>query len=548
MSIPVGRKTEVKYRSASHGRSLLWSLLICPLLWLILGEAHAAVIRTTLVGDPATPGATFDVDILLEQNSSPVSQFDLRIDYDWSSVDLSQVAEIGNPWDQGPTSSPPVGTAPNGTGNNRYRYIAAADIGGMNGLSNLTLVRLTFQVATTPTFPYSILISDNDRGNDSLSDQTPSLIPHTFDNSATSGIVPPTPTPTGTNTRTPSITRTPTITYTRTGTRTPTATSTLTLTPSSSPTETASRTPTITPTQSPTPIIPTDTPTQTSTLSQTSTWSPTPTASRTVTWTPTATVTPIPRSDLSVSSKGVPDTVLVGGSVVFSVTVANQGPDLASNVMIAEVNPLGSIVESTSLDCGPDHIQTICAMNDLLDGEVKTVTFEVRVQEGTVGFLVNYVVVASDSIDPNPRNNSGISFVAALAPSPTPSLTYTIAPTASFTSIPPTETPTQTSTGSLTRTPTTTDSSTPTDSHTPLRTATSTPTYSFTKTLIPPWSRTPSPTTSETVTPTPSLSVTPTTSASESPTPLLGDLNRDGKIGPYDLLLLLNSWRQGESD
>lgn len=168
--------------------------------------------------------------------------------------------------------------------------------------------------------------------------------------------------------------------------------------------------------------------------------------------------------------------------------------------------------------------------------------------------------------------DSGSVLITIATPTPTPTATstptHTGTPTDTATPTPtPTDTPTNTATRTATRTPTptatntatatATDTPAPTATATPTRTATSTPAHTSTPTFTttPTDPPTPTPTPSATPTMAPAYTPTPTDTATAGPTatatealaPLLGDVNRDGRVDVEDIQLVTAHWRTSAS-
>jgi uncharacterized repeat protein (TIGR01451 family) len=147
------------------------------------------------------------------------------------------------------------------------------------------------------------------------------------------------------------------------------------------------------------------TPTPTGTLTST------PTATVTSTPTPTATVTPIP-ADLSLVKTDSPDPVATAGLLTYTITVTNNGPGAASDVVMNDPLPVGT----TSFNCvssqGPCSFPTV-GTNGLVTANIGTlaasgnvtVTITVTVTAAPASVLSNTAVVSSSTGDPDGTNN-----------------------------------------------------------------------------------------------------------------------------------------------
>ena len=148
------------------------------------------------------------------------------------------------------------------------------------------------------------------------------------------------------------------------------------------------------------------TPTPTGTLTNT------PTATVTSTPTPTATVTPVP-ADLALTKVDSPDPVSSGAVLTYTITVANNGPGAASDVVMNDTLPAGT----TSLNCvssqGPCSFPTV-GTNGLVTANIgtlassgsATVTITVTVTAAPASVLTNTATVSSSTGDPDGTNNA----------------------------------------------------------------------------------------------------------------------------------------------
>jgi len=126
----------------------------------------------------------------------------------------------------------------------------------------------------------------------------------------------------------------------------------------------------------------------------------------------TATVTTsLERSaDLSVTKSSSPDPVIAGESLTYTITITNDGPSDASNVVLTDTLPTELINPEYSLDGG---ITWSSWTGSVSLGTITDTTSEEIVLRGTVdssfsGTLNNSASVASDTPDPDTANNSAI--------------------------------------------------------------------------------------------------------------------------------------------
>ena len=127
-----------------------------------------------------------------------------------------------------------------------------------------------------------------------------------------------------------------------------------------------------------------------------------------------ATITVQNKSDLLVATQSSLTVVNFGGTLVYTVTVTNQGPFQASAVTLLDPLPAQSIFLSMN-SCGasctaPPLAQTgtiQCSFGNMASGASATVNFTVRISIPPVpASVTNTAVVSSPNFDPNPANNS----------------------------------------------------------------------------------------------------------------------------------------------
>jgi uncharacterized repeat protein (TIGR01451 family) len=127
-----------------------------------------------------------------------------------------------------------------------------------------------------------------------------------------------------------------------------------------------------------------------------------------------ATITVHNRSDLLVTTQSSLTVVNFGGTLIYTVTVTNQGPFQASAVSLVDPLPAQSIflsMNSGGASCtAPPLAQTgtvQCSFGNMASGASATVSFTVRISIPPVpGSVTNTAVVSSPNFDPNPANNS----------------------------------------------------------------------------------------------------------------------------------------------
>ncbi|HET8720030.1 MAG TPA: hypothetical protein VFM64_03435, partial [Candidatus Nitrosotenuis sp.] len=117
------------------------------------------------------------------------------------------------------------------------------------------------------------------------------------------------------------------------------------------------------------------------------------------------------QSDLSITKASSTDSVIPGqDSISYTITVANNGPSIADNVVITDNLPDGVTFETsgTSPECAynsGNHDVTCSLIDPLLVGEQNTLTINVAVNSDASGELVNTANIVSSSTDNNQANN-----------------------------------------------------------------------------------------------------------------------------------------------
>jgi len=128
-----------------------------------------------------------------------------------------------------------------------------------------------------------------------------------------------------------------------------------------------------------------------------------------------------PQADLVVTMIAVPLNVPVGGRIEYRIAVTNQGPNLASNVIVTDPLPDGLVFVTGNTTHG--HIftsqRTVLTNLGALDvGDSAVVNLVVAA--AVAGTFRNAVAVNSDTPDPNHDNNAAFYPASAGPPPPTP--------------------------------------------------------------------------------------------------------------------------------
>ncbi len=121
-----------------------------------------------------------------------------------------------------------------------------------------------------------------------------------------------------------------------------------------------------------------------------------------------------PDADLSVTNSDAPDPVSPGGTITYTQTLTNNGPDTAVNVTLTEVLPpsvgFTSITPPAGFTCGTTPAigasgTITCTAASLANGAGGTFTIVVDVLAAS-GSIGNTVTVDSDTFDPDTLDNS----------------------------------------------------------------------------------------------------------------------------------------------
>ncbi len=116
---------------------------------------------------------------------------------------------------------------------------------------------------------------------------------------------------------------------------------------------------------------------------------------------------PLSGANLSLSKIDVPDPVTTGGTLTYTITVRNNGPEDASDVTFVDVLPSEVTFVSATPSQGacPGTGPVICNLGDLVNGASATVVIVVTAP-GTAGTLKNAATVTSGQVDPNTSDNT----------------------------------------------------------------------------------------------------------------------------------------------
>ncbi len=125
--------------------------------------------------------------------------------------------------------------------------------------------------------------------------------------------------------------------------------------------------------------------------------------------------TPNP-ADVTLTKAASPEPVALGGTLTYTLVVANNGPGPAANVRVVDTLPVEvQFVSASGVICS-GTLAVTCTLGTLSSGAQRTITIVVTAKKA--GTIVNTAIAQSDSSDPNPQNNvaSRLSTVGSPAP------------------------------------------------------------------------------------------------------------------------------------
>jgi uncharacterized repeat protein (TIGR01451 family) len=115
---------------------------------------------------------------------------------------------------------------------------------------------------------------------------------------------------------------------------------------------------------------------------------------------------------------------LVGQNIVFTVTVINNGPNSAVNVVVNDVLPAGLLYVSDDGGGAYNPGTGVWTIGNMLPAT--SVSLNITATVVSTGTIVNLAQVSSDTPDPDPGNNEDDAIVVVPEPTPTPTPTPTL--------------------------------------------------------------------------------------------------------------------------
>ena len=113
-------------------------------------------------------------------------------------------------------------------------------------------------------------------------------------------------------------------------------------------------------------------------------------------------VTVVAQSDLAITKNG-PTSAIAGQSIVYTITVTNNGPSTASGVSVTDPTPAGLTFVSNTGACTSAFP---CSLGTLTNGQTATITSTYTISPSATGSVTNTASVSSVTVDPVPSGNS----------------------------------------------------------------------------------------------------------------------------------------------
>jgi uncharacterized repeat protein (TIGR01451 family) len=121
----------------------------------------------------------------------------------------------------------------------------------------------------------------------------------------------------------------------------------------------------------------------------------------------------VPMADLALTGKEAPNPVAVGGTLTYTYTVTNNGPNTANTVSFSDAVPAGTTFASASTTLGTCTTPAVggtgtvtCALGTMVKAAVATVTVAVKDTAASGSVIQNTAKVTTKTPDPAAPNNS----------------------------------------------------------------------------------------------------------------------------------------------
>lgn len=130
--------------------------------------------------------------------------------------------------------------------------------------------------------------------------------------------------------------------------------------------------------------------------------------------------TNIRQADLAITNIDRPDPVSVGGVIRYSLRVTNNGPHVATGVLVTDVLPEGltpiSAIGPSGATCSVVGRRAQCTLPPLANGSAATVTVRAQVSAGMAGTVRNTARVSTSARDSVSSNNRATATTQVNAP------------------------------------------------------------------------------------------------------------------------------------
>lgn len=125
-----------------------------------------------------------------------------------------------------------------------------------------------------------------------------------------------------------------------------------------------------------------------------------------------------PKADIQVTKTAVTPSVDRGNQASYGITVRNNGPDTANNVVVTDAIPSGlTFVSSSDSRCAQQGSNVVCNFGSMSNGAQISATFTFQTSVSTVcGNVPNTVVVSTTTQDDNLSNNTSTATVNVICP------------------------------------------------------------------------------------------------------------------------------------
>lgn len=131
-------------------------------------------------------------------------------------------------------------------------------------------------------------------------------------------------------------------------------------------------------------------------------------------------------ADLALSVSASPDPVIAGNLLTYTLSVVNQGPGTAGNVILTDTLPDNAIIIPPP-NCSITGRKAACLLGDLPAGA--RAERSLTVQTAQVGRVANTASVLADQNDPNTANNSNVLSTTVTPPLPRGNLAIKVSAT-----------------------------------------------------------------------------------------------------------------------